>query len=261
MEPYRYIPGNIPLLISIPHCGTYVPEHILARLTPEAKQLPDTDWHVDRLYGFARELGAHMLIATHSRYVVDLNRPPDDASLYPGQFTTGLCPATLFDGTPLYLAGQEPDAIELATRRATYWQPYHDRLRQWIAEQNANHTKCVFDAHSIASVVPTFFEGQLPDLNLGTADGTSARPALAEALLAVCEQSGYPSVLNGRFKGGYITRNYGNPTAGIQAIQLELTQRNYMDEAPPFAYDEAKAARLQTALRALLERLKQEISL
>lgn len=259
MEPYRYFPGRIPLLVSVPHCGTHVPDSILARLTPEAKQLPDTDWHVDRLYDFVREMGAHLLVATHSRYVVDLNRAPDDRSLYPGKFTTGLVPTTRFDGSPLYV-GAAPDAAEVAARVAQYWQPYHARIQQWIAEQNHHHTKCVFDAHSIASRVPLLFEGQLPDLNFGTADGASASAELTARATEVAERSDYSTALNGRFKGGYITRHYGNPAAGIQAIQLELAQVNYMNEQYPFAYDDAKARALQDVLRAVIGVVAQEIS-
>ena len=256
MEPFRYIPGTIPLVVSIPHCGTHVPASILARLKPAAKQLPDTDWHVDRLYDFARELGAHLLIATHSRYVIDLNRSPDNSSLYPGKFTTGLCPTTFFDGSPLYLPGTEPDAADIAARTTQYWQPYHNQLRRVLDAQTALHGRCrLFDAHSIASQVPTLFDGQLPDLNLGTADGATITPALAETLIATANASGYSSVYNGRFKGGYITRHYGNPSAGIEAVQLELAQCNYMQETPPFAYDESKANQLQPVLRAILNAL------
>lgn len=251
MEPYRYFPGTLPLLISIPHCGTHVPAPILERFTPEAKQLRDTDWHVDRLYDFAREMGAHVLAATHARYVVDLNRAPDDASLYPGSFTTGLVPTTLFDGSPIY-AGKAPDAAEIAARVEQYWRPYHARIAQWIAEQRDAHTKCIFEAHSIKSRVPLLFEGQLPDLNFGTAEGASASAAFTARVMEVAAASGYSHVLNGRFKGGYITRHYGNPAAGVHAIQLELSQVNYMDEQPPFAYDEAKARALQTTLKAVL---------
>lgn len=264
MEPFRYIPGTIPLLISIPHCGTYVPEGILARLTPAAKQLPDTDWHVDRLYDFARELGAHMLIATHSRYVIDLNRGPDNASLYPGQFTTGLCPTTLFDGSPLYLEGEAPDADEILQRRAQYWQPYHDKILQWISEHTETYPKVakrvLFDAHSIASQVPLLFEGRLPDLNLGTADGKTVPPALGEKLIGIAKASDYSAAYNGRFKGGYITRHYGDPARGMVAVQLELAQCNYMHETAPYAYDEDKAYKLQKVLRSLLAALGEEIS-
>jgi N-formylglutamate deformylase len=259
MEPYRYFPGTIPLLISVPHCGTFVPESILARLTPEAKQLPDTDWHVDRLYDFVRGMGAHLLVATHSRYVVDLNRAPDDTSLYPGKFTTGLVPTMRFDGSPLYV-GAAPDAAEVAARVEQYWKPYHACITQWISEQSGVRTKCVFDVHSIASRVPLLFEGQLPDLNFGTADGASASAELTARVMEVAERSAYSAVLNGRFKGGYITRQYGNPAAGIQTIQLELSQVNYMQEQYPFAYDDAKAASLQEVLRAVVAVVAQEIS-
>ena len=261
MDPYRYVSGNVPVVVSIPHAGTHVPGHILERFGAAAKGLPDTDWHVDKLYDFARALGCHMLIATHSRYVVDLNRAPDNASLYPGKFTTGLCPLTLFDATPVYIRSEEPRKEEIDERIETYWRPYHGKLQSLVDELRKKHGRvAVFDAHSICSQIPTLFEGTLPDLNFGTADGASCSPSLAEKLIAACKQSSYSTVANGRFKGGYITRHYGNPENGVHAIQLELAQKNYMQENPPFAYDEAKAAGLQKVLRGILTVLAKEIS-
>jgi N-formylglutamate deformylase len=249
MDSFQYIPGTVPIIISMPHTGTHVPDGILARFTPEAKQLPDTDWHISRLYDFAPLLGCHMLIPACSRYVIDLNRPEDDASLYPGKFTTGLIPMTLFDGSPLYQGGYVPDAAEIATRKEQYWRPYHTKLAALVEELKAQHGKVVvFDAHSIRSEVSTLFDGVLPDLNIGTADSTSADIALSNAVVSVCNESPYSYVYNGRFKGGYITRHYGRPDEGIHAIQLELAQKNYMDENAPFAYDMAKAVGLQATL-------------
>lgn len=260
-QPYLYTPGTVPLIISQPHTATHVPPAILERLVPAAKKLPDTDWHIDRLYDFARELGAHIITPTHSRYVVDLNRGPDNASLYPGKFTTGLCPATFFDGAPLYLPGKEPSESEIKERTEIYWQPYHDKLQSLISEILATHGKVVlFDAHSICSQVPTLFDGVLPDLNFGTADGATASVALCEKLLAVANKSPYSVVYNGRFKGGYITRHYGNPAAGVQAVQLELAQKNYMQEAHPFTYDETKARQLQGVLKDILLTIIDDIS-
>ncbi len=252
MEPYRYFPGSKPVLISIPHMGTHVPPEILERFTDAAKRLPDTDWHLDILYEFARDLGVHLLMATHSRYVIDLNRAPDNASLYPGRFTTGLCPTTLFDGSPLYLRGQELLEEETAQRLEKYWRPYHDKLQEVLAGFGNG---ILFDAHSIASQVPTLFEGILPDLNLGTADGTAASAELAAKLLQIGKMSDYSVVLNGRFKGGYITRSYGRPEKGIQAVQLELAQKNYMQEDYPFAYDAVKAGKLQKILQKMIAAL------
>jgi N-formylglutamate deformylase len=260
-QPYLYRPGTVPLIVSMPHTAAYVPAAILDRFVPAAKQLPDTDWHIDRLYGFAGVLGAHMLTPSYSRYVVDLNRAPDNASLYPGKFTTGICPTTLFDGAPLYQEGQAPDEKEIARRIDDYWQPYHDKLQSLIDELKAQHGRvALFDAHSICSQVPTLFTGVLPDLNFGTADGKTADAALCEKLLACAKRSDYSVVDNGRFKGGYITRHYGNPAQGVQAVQLELAQKNYMQETHPFAYDEAKAGRLQAVLQALLSIIIEDIS-
>lgn len=252
MELYHYFPGILPVIINIPHAGTYVPDGILNRFVPAARQLPDTDWHVDQLYAFARELGFHMLVATHSRYVVDLNRSPDGQSLYPGKFVTNLCPVTLFDGAPIYQMGLEPDEREVQNRIKMYWQPYHQKLQSIIDELKIQQRVIVLDAHSICSQVPMLFSGILPSLNLGTADGISASPELTEKLISCCEKSEYSTVCNGRFKGGYITRHYGNPAQGVDAIQLELAQFNYMNEAYPYTYDEKKAKQLQKTLHRFL---------
>ena len=246
--------GNAPLLLSLPHDGSLIPPALAQRMVPAARRAPDTDWHVSRLYAFARELGASILVPRHSRYVVDLNRPEDDVSLYPGQNTTGLCPIVQFSGEPVYLEGQGPDAAEVAARVDTYWRPYHQSLQSELARIRAQHGRAVlWEGHSIRGEVPFLFEGRLPDLNLGTAAGASCSPVLQSRLEAVlAAQDEYDWVANGRFKGGHITRHYGDPGNGIDAVQLEISQRNYMDETS-FDWDEGKAARLQRVLRALLE--------
>lgn len=251
---FRLHRGTAPLLLSLPHDGSVIPPALAGRMTPDARRAPDTDWHVSRLYAFARELGASVLVPRHSRYVVDLNRPEDDTSLYPGQNTTGLCPAVQFSGEPVYLDGQVPDAREIAMRVERYWRPYHDALAGELARLRATHGRVVlWEGHSIRGEVPFLFEGRLPDLNLGTAGGASCSPALQARLEAVlAAQSRYDWVANGRFKGGHITRHYGAPADGVDAVQLEISQRNYMDE-DSFAWDAALAPRLQVVLRALLE--------
>lgn len=245
--------GTAPLFVSLPHDGTHIPDDLAARMTPDARRAPDTDWHVSRLYAFARELGASIIVPSHSRYVVDLNRPPDDTSLYPGQNTTGLCPIVQFSAAPVYLPGQEPSQDEVGARVERYWRPYHHALREEIDRIRAARGRVVlWEGHSIRSIVPFLFDGRLPDLNLGTSSGTSCSPALQQRLVAVCErQRDYSHVVNDRFKGGYITRHYGTPERNVDAVQLELAQRNYMDE-DSFVYDEAKAGQLQRVLRALL---------
>ncbi|MEX2650110.1 MAG: N-formylglutamate deformylase [Alphaproteobacteria bacterium] len=246
--------GTTPLLISIPHGGTELPEAIAATLTPEARALPDTDWHVGRLYEFAAGLGAGLIAARASRYVVDLNRPSDGRSLYPGQATTGLVPTETFDGAPVYRPGPVPALAEIARRVETYWRPYHAALRERVERIRSRFAVAVlWEAHSIRSVVPRLFDGRLPDFNLGTNDGASADPGLVARVQAVAAVSGYSSALNGRFKGGFITRSCGQPATGIQAIQLELAQATYMDEAPPYAYRSDLAARVQAPIRAMLE--------
>lgn len=246
--------GTVPLLISLPHDGSDIPDALAARMTPEARCAPDTDWHVSRLYAFARELGASLLVPRHSRYVIDLNRPPDDVSLYPGQNTTGLCPIVRFSGDPVYLPGEAPSPDEIARRIDMYWRPYHTALRDELERLRAAHGRVLlWEGHSIRGECPFLFEGRLPDLNLGTAGGTSCAPATQARLEAVlAAQTDFDWVANGRFKGGYITRHYGDPANGVEAVQLEISQRIYMDE-DSFAWDEARAARTQAVLRALLD--------
>lgn len=246
--------GSAPLLISLPHNGTALPDDIAHRLNDRARQVPDTDWHVARLYDFARELGASMLVPAYSRYVVDLNRPEDDVSLYPGQNTTGLCPIVQFSGEPVYRPGQEPQEAEVHQRVQRYWRPYHAALAQEIARLRGEHGRVVvWEAHSIRSVVPFLFEGRLPDFNLGTAGGASCSPALQQRLeAALAAQDDYSFVVNGRFRGGYITRHYSDPAAGVQTVQLELAQLNYMDE-DSFEYRPGVAAGTQRLIRRLLE--------
>jgi N-formylglutamate deformylase len=251
---YAYEPGDAPLLISFPHSGTHVPPAIAQRLRTEVLDLPDTDWFVPELYDFHRDIGASVLRATHSRYVVDLNRAPDDTPLYPGRRGTTVCPTETFDAAPLYAPGAEPSREEIQERLQRYWQPFHGRLAELAAQIAARHGFCVlWDAHSILSSVPALFEGRLPDLNLGTADGRSCSPARASRLQQrLSAQSEFSVVVNGRFKGGYITRHYGNPAAGIDAVQLEIAQAAYLVEARTPRFDPTRAAPLRGLLHDLL---------
>jgi N-formylglutamate deformylase len=257
MDTYRFRAGSSPLLISMPHVGTHIPANLAAAMTPAGLEVPDTDWHVDLLYDFLDELGAGVLQATHSRYVIDLNRTPTGEALYPGARNTELCPTTRFDDQPIYRPDLAPDGVQIAERRNLYWQPYHDRLALELAAIKAKHGYALlFDAHSIRSRVPRFFEGRLWDINLGSGDGVAASPAICEAVLDVAAKAeSYTSILNGRFKGGYITRRYGRPIDCIEAIQLELSEITYMDEDPPFALRQDLAAGIRPVLRRILEAL------
>lgn len=252
MDPYRFRAGRIPLLVSMPHAGTHLPRTLMKRMTPAAVAVPDTDWHLEKLYDFLDEIGASVLVATYSRYVVDLNRPPDNANLYPGQDTTPLVPLDTFRKEPLYQPGCEPPESEIAERVANYWQPYHAKLADELERLREKFDYALlWEAHSIFSEVPRFFAGKLADLNLGTADGLSCAPGIGEALLK--KVSGYSAVLNGRFKGGYITRTYGDPANGVHAVQLELSAATYMSETPPYRLRKELAARLRPQLRSLIE--------
>lgn len=259
MSDYILTRGSAPLLISVPHDGTEIPPSLAARMTEVALTVPDTDWYVGRLYaGLAQNLGASLIRPRWSRYVVDLNRAPDDAALYPGQRGTGLVPTVSFADQPLYQSGAEPYPEEIANRIESYWAPYHDALQTELTRLRALHGRALlWDGHSIRSQVPMLFDGRLADFSLGTADGASCNPELRERLAALLQaQTRFNCAIDGRFKGGYITRHYGAPARGIDAVQLELAQCNYMDEdnvefLPARA--EAVIALIDALLRAALE--------
>jgi N-formylglutamate deformylase len=246
--------GSSPLLVSIPHLGTEIPEDLKPLYAPRALAIEDADWHLDRLYEFLPALGASVLHPRYARYLVDLNRPPDDAPMYPGASNTELCPTRFFNGDALYREGNAPSPEERAARREQYWRPYHEALQAEIARiRDAHGFVLLWDAHSIRSEIPWLFDGRLPDLNIGTADGASADASIAQAVVdAAAADPGYSHVLNGRFKGGYITRRYGRPAQQVHAVQLEMCQSVYMQEVPPYAYLEPLARQVQPTLAAMV---------
>ncbi|WP_431469846.1 N-formylglutamate deformylase [Sphingosinithalassobacter sp. LHW66-3] len=250
--------GDAPLIVSIPHAGIDIPEDIARDLVSVERARRDADLHVDRLYSIAREFGATIVRTAISRTVVDVNRMPDGETLYPGQFTTGLCPAVTFDGEPLYLPGREPDEAEIERRRAAWYQPYHDALRAEVDRLRGGHPRLVlYDAHSIRSLAPKLFTGELPHFNIGTNDGRSCAPGLTQAVEQACDASDFTRVTNGRFKGGWITRHYGWPRAErVHAIQMELAMRTYLDEVPaaewPPLWDATRAEPCRDVLRRVL---------
>jgi N-formylglutamate deformylase len=243
--------GELPLLISVPHDGCHVPKDMRDRMTPAGLAVPDTDWHVAELYDFARDLGASMQVANFSRYVVDLNRSATDDVLYPGQVVTGLCPVTTFSDENIYSAGAVSDD-EKAERISNYWQPYHARLEATLVAMRAKHGYALlWDAHSIPSIVPRLFDGELPELNIGTNNGKSCSTEIEAAVVRAAIKSPYETVTNDRFKGGYITRHYGDPDNNIHALQLEIAQRTYMDEVTT-VFDTEKATSLRDTLHRML---------
>lgn len=256
---FRLHEGSLPLLVSVPHSGRELPPAQRTRLLPRAHEVEDTDWHVERLYAFVQDLGASLLVPRFSRYVVDLNRPPEDVPMYAGSNNTTICPTTFFNGDPLYLAEQMPGKLEIADRIQHYWQPYHDAITRELLRLQALHGYALlFDGHSICGQVPWLFEGRLPDLNLGTVNAASCAPALrgrcADVLAA---QSQFSSVIDGRFKGGYITRHYGRPAQGWHAIQMEMTWSSYLDESRPQHWDPIRAEPARCVLQSLIETLLQ----
>lgn len=256
MKPiFSFQRGATPLLVSVPHAGLFVPQLINDRLTSQARHLPDTDWFVDRVFQWVVEKGGGLLVANYSRYVIDLNRPPDDAALYAGQ-GTGLLPEQTFAGQPLYQPGKRPDEDEARERLRRFWMPYHKQLSAELQDLKQRFGYAILlDAHSILSKVPMLFDGTLPDLNLGSYRGASADHGLvSESMAALRLDPGFSLVLDGRFQGGYITRNYGCPRDGVHALQLEIAQSAYMRERSP-AYDEGRAGRLLPVLQGLTDTL------
>ncbi|WP_165185664.1 N-formylglutamate deformylase [Caulobacter soli] len=253
--------GDAPLVVSIPHAGTIIPSDIEARLVSPWLARKDADWWLGELYAFAADLGATVVRTGVSRTVIDVNRDPSGVSLYPGQATTGLCPVDTFDGEPLYREGQDPDAAEIAGRRIRFFDPYHAALETELDRLVARHGKVVlYDAHSIRSRAPRLFDGELPQFNIGTNSGAACDPALTRAVEAACDGAGLSRVTNGRFKGGWITRHYGQPGQGVHAVQMELACRGYIDEPTvltpdtwPTPFHAPRAAPLQAALTDVLK--------
>ena len=245
--------GESPLVINVPHAGTHIPEALQRRMTVVAPDLADADWHVEKLYDFVRAEGATLMCATHSRYVIDLNRDPSGVPLYAGADNTELCPTRTFANEALYGDGEMPAAGEIDNRRATYFDVYHAALREEIERVRARHGYAVLlDGHSIRSEVPRFFRGCLPDLNLGTANGASCAPSLEQcAAQIIGDASGFTFAVNGRFKGGWITRHYGDPQRSVHALQIEIAQACYMDETPPYPWNAVRVAPLDLVLHRL----------
>jgi N-formylglutamate amidohydrolase len=251
---FDLLEGDSPLIFSFPHSGTDIPGDIAKGLVSKTQALVDTDWYVPRLYGFARDLGVTWVEAKISRTVIDLNRDPDGHSLYPGQTTTGLCPLESFDGVPLWHEGAAPNNAEIDRRKALFFQPYHQTLFEQIARVKARHGFAIlYDCHSIRGTVPRLFDGVLPVLNLGTHSGQSCTEALQTRVGGCLQRFAYPYAINGRFKGGWITRNYGRPDDNVHALQMEIAQHAYMDEAPVCAWHEERAQALQHVLKNVLE--------
>ena len=257
MNVFQLHRGTTPLLLSLPHVGTELPLDQQPRYVPRALAVEDTDWHLHRLYDFALGLGASVLTPRFSRYLIDLNRPPDNAPMYPGANNTELCPTRFFTGDPLYRKGQTPDALEINRRRERYWQPYHDAIAVELQRLKSLHGYALlFDGHSIRSELPWLFPGRLPDLSLGTASGQSCAPSIRESILdTFAKQKSYSFVCDDRFKGGYITRHYGRPANGIHAVQLEMCQCLYMEEVSPYRYDAEIANRMKPLLVQIFRKL------
>jgi N-formylglutamate deformylase len=259
MKPVIVEEGTSPIILGMPHVGQHLPNDIKARLNPLGLRIDDTDWWIDDLYK-GLLTSPTVVKATFSRYVIDANRDPNpnNESLYPGQNTTGVCSPTTFDNKSIYLGGYIPNEVEISERLASFHTPYHAAMAAQIKRVKEKHGVAVlYDCHSIRSNIPYLFGGELPIFNIGTNDGLTCHPLVEAAVVGICKGvSEYPYALNGRFKGGWTTRHYGNPKGGVHVIQMELGQRAYMNEAPPWDYRPDLAKKLQPYLKALLLKLE-----
>ena len=261
MNPFELIAGDGPIILAQPHGGIYMPSEIMEKLNATGQALADTDWHITKLYDGLCE-NATIIRANFHRYVIDANRGPADISLYPGQNSTSLCPITDFDGSPIYISGTEPNAYEILRRKQTWHDPYHYALQNEIERVKSHHgIAIVYDCHSIRSRIPYLFEGTLPDLNIGTDEGRTCSPDLQTLIHKFAASSSYSTVLNGRFRGGWTTRHYGQPQNGVHAIQMEIAQRAYLeDEHAPWNYSAKKSALLRPLLKRILGALADHAS-
>lgn len=257
MEPFHVIRGDGPIVLGMPHGGSWVPDDVAARLNDRGRLFADADWHIEQLYAGLLP-SATIVAANFHRYLIDANRDPSGKSLYPGQNTTEICPTIDFDGEPIWQAGEAAEADEIEARIADWHAPYHAALEAELERVRARHGVAIlYDCHSIRPVAPFLFEGRLPDFNIGTDEGRTCAPAIEQAVADICAATGQPMVVNGRFKGGWTTRHYGRPAENIHAIQMELAQDRYMELDQPFAFDAAKAKSVQATLQTVLESLEQ----
>lgn len=256
-DTFSYQQGNNPVIVSFPHDGVLLPSETKNHFNALGQQVPDTDWFVSQLYNFLPELDVSFFVPVFSRYVVDLNRSSKGGFLYPGQFETSVCPVATFDGESIYNDGCEPDEEEVQRRISAYWQPYHGHIQSEIARIKALHGYAIlWDAHSIRSVVPQLFDGVLPDLNFGSGGGPSCAPEILKRVTDIAHaQNDFSVVENARFKGGFITRNYGKPDENIHSIQLEINQSIYMSDEQPTKLDESKSGQLRSLLRRFIKAL------
>ncbi len=252
--PFTLIEGEGPVLISVPHASLSVPEDIADRLNANGALLADADWHIDTI---AKGLTgpASVVCAGFHRYVIDANRDPSGASLYPGQATTDLIPLTDFDGKPIWKEGAEPTTADIDERRFSYHAPYHEALAGELYRLKEKHGIAVlFDVHSIRSVVPRLFEGTLTPFNVGTDYTKTCAPVFEEVATRLFRESA-ETVLNGRFRGGWTVRHHGQPAQNVHAVQIEMAQSLYMEEAPPFGLNREGGAFIGEVLARVAEGL------
>ena len=253
LKTFSFFEGNSPLLVSIPHDGRLLSDDIKKSVKEKFLELPDTDWHMNRLYDSFKDTQWNIISANFSRYVVDLNRSSDDIKLYNDFKSTGLCPVKSFSGEHLYSDGNEISELKMERRVKSYWKPYHDKIKQTLESIKSKYGYAIlWDAHSIKSKVPNLFEGELANLNIGSNSGRSCPNSILESIHKIASNSGFSVVLNGRFKGGYITRHYGKPAENVYAIQMEIAQRSYMNEIT-LSYDERLSKKLTPILKLMLD--------
>jgi N-formylglutamate deformylase len=252
-------PGKpAPILLSIPHCGTAFPKELINEYEPELyKEQDDTDWFVDQLYDFANAMGITTISAVYSRWVIDLNRHPENRDLYSdGRLITGLCPVTNFLGNAIYKDGRKSIAEdEIQRRLAAYYLPYHQKIAEHLMALKERFGQVLlWDCHSIRKSLPALHKEPFSDLIISDADGQSSAAKLSDTAFLHLSSSTYSVKRNYPFKGGYITRHFGKPKENQHAIQLEMSKNVYMDDLEK-TYVDKKAQKIQTLLKSTLEKL------
>ncbi len=248
----------VPIILSVPHCGTDFPDEIRNDYVPEMMAAPDdTDWFVHQLYNFATELGITIIHAKYSRWAIDLNRDPESAPLYDdGRIITGLTTTTDFFGKSIYISDDRiPDQKEVERRLTEYYWPYYNKIQDLLDERLATFGKALlWDAHSIRHFVPTIRKEIFPDMILGNNDETTAHPELIETALHGLTSGKFGVNHNTPFKGGHITRYFGKPEQNIHALQLEMNKILYMDDEERNFHEE-RANEMRAVLKPTFEAL------
>ena len=260
-KPFHLIEASakaVPIIVSVPHSGTDFPPELEHDFLTEMRiRADDTDWFVHQLYNFVPDMGISLIHSRYCRWVIDLNRDPESKPLYDdGRIITGLTPHSDFHGNEIYVSQDHyPNEEEINRRLALYYWPYYQKLEELLTERKAEFGQVLlWDAHSIRQFVPGIRKAHFPDLILGSNDRQSAKQGLIDIAMHNLDGFGFDLKHNDPFKGGHITRYFGNPGENVHALQLEMVKKLYMDDNERI-YDEQSAKKIKEMLKQVFEGL------